>query len=409
MKGMKGVEIRAGSIRVCFSLAGTKYKATLTGSGGAPLAPTSPNLKHAERLAASVREKIRLGNFTWSEFPDHPMARIPNPLTVKTTFGDVADDWLKSKPELSAATKCQYAGDVEMWKSILGVDKPVEDLTYQIITAGIGGHPWPSPKRRNNALISLRGILGFHFAGPRAGLNPMIGIKNVKMVKKLPDPLTAEEMVAVLQYMKQHFDPRIWAYFSFAFATGARPEEIIALRWSDVDFRSRTVRIQRVRTFRGSERDGTKTGAERDVDLVDLAMDALKSMKPWTYAKGPDTDIFESPVTSKPWHDERSQRDHYWKPALKRLGIRSRRAYCTRHTNATIAIMSGANPAYIAKQLGHDVRVLLSTYARWIDGADRGRELAKVQTSMNEAFGVKSSPEVPQRARAGNKKAPVSL
>lgn len=404
---MKGVEIREGSIRVCFSLAGKKHKATLTGAGGVPLAPTGPNVKHAERVAASVREKIRLGTFTWSEFPDHPMARLSSPPKAEAKFGDVADSWLKSKSELSEATKSQYTGDVGLWKVILGVDKPVEELTYQYLTERIGGHPWPSPKRRNNSLIVLRGILGFHFAGPRAGLNPMAGIKNVKTVKKLPDPLTAEEMVTVLDHMKKHFDARAWAYFAFAFATGARPEEIIALRWSDVDFRSRTVRIQRVRTFRGSERDGTKTGAERDVDLVDLAVDALKAMKPWTLAKGQDSDIFESPITGKAWHDERSQRENFWAPALKRLGIRSRRAYCTRHTCATLAIMAGANPSYISKQLGHDVRVLLSTYARWIDGADRGRESGKIQAAMNEAFGVKSSPEVPQRSNAGNKKAPV--
>lgn len=43
------------------------------------------------------------------------------------------------------------------------------------------------------------------------------------------------------------------------FFTGLRPEEAIAVRWSDVDLRTETIRIQRVRTFKGSERKGTKT------------------------------------------------------------------------------------------------------------------------------------------------------
>ena len=37
----------------------------------------------------------------------------------------------------------------------------------------------------------------------------------------------------------------------------------------------------------------------------------------------------------------RGQRDTYWKPSLRRCGIRQRRAYCTRHTYATVALMGG--------------------------------------------------------------------
>ncbi|MET0917861.1 MAG: integrase, partial [Burkholderiales bacterium] len=89
-------------------------------------------------------------------------------------------------------------------------------------------------------------------------------------------------------------------------------------------------------------------------------------------------DIFENPVTGKPWHDERSQRDHYWNPTLLRLGIRRRRAYATRATWATKLIMAGLKPAYIANQLGHTVMVLLTVYARWIEKADKGNEAAEV-------------------------------
>ena len=82
-------------------------------------------------------------------------------------------------------------------------------------------------------------------------------------------------------------------------------------------------------------------------------------------------DLFENPVTGRAWHDERSQRDH-WTPTLKRLGIRRRRAYCTRHTYCTAALMAGLNPAYIAGRAGHSVKMLLEVYARWIPGADAG-------------------------------------
>jgi len=41
--------------------------------------------------------------------------------------------------------------------------------------------------------------------------------------------------------------------------------------------------------------------------------------------------------------------------------------------------MIAYNPAYIARQLGHTTTAMLfKHYARWIDGADRGREAAKL-------------------------------
>lgn len=82
--------------------------------------------------------------------------------------------------------------------------------------------------------------------------------------------------------------------------------------------------------------------------------------------KDDSRDIFENPVTKRPWHDERSQRDHYWKPTLRKLGLCARRSYCTRHTFCSIALSAGIWPAYIASQAGHTVQTLLSTYQKWI-------------------------------------------
>ena len=167
--------------------------------------------------------------------------------------------------------------------------------------------------------------------------------------------------------------------------TGMRPEEVIALRWSDIDWRLRTARVVRARSA-GKFKD-LKTYNARDVDLVDRATEALVAMKPWTYmATQKDCEnaqIFQNPVTNRPFHDERSQRDHYWTPSLRRLGIRRRRAYQTRHTYATTALGAGVNPAYIARQMGHkNAKMLFTVYAKWIDEADRGRERSKMEAVL---------------------------
>ncbi|WPP46634.1 tyrosine-type recombinase/integrase [Pseudomonas sp. AN-1] len=75
-----------------------------------------------------------------------------------------------------------------------------------------------------------------------------------------------------------------------------------------------------------------------------------------------------------------STTDRYFKQALAKLGIRDRPQYNARHTYATMCLMSGMNPAFIASQLGHSVQMLLSTYARWIDSTTDWHELDKLDT-----------------------------
>ncbi|WP_230381917.1 hypothetical protein [Pseudomonas fulva] len=57
------------------------------------------------------------------------------------------------------------------------------------------------------------------------------------------------------------------------------------------------------------------------------------------------------------WINEPSVTIRHFKSALKALNIRERRQYDTRHTYATMCLMSGMNPAFIASQLGHSVEL----------------------------------------------------
>ena len=70
---------------------------------------------------------------------------------------------------------------------------------------------------------------------------------------------------------------------------------------------------------------------------------------------------------------------------MKRLGIRHRRTYNTRHTYATIGLMAGVNPAFIARQLGHSLEMFFKVYAKWIDGQHDERELAKIEQAIAQA------------------------
>ena len=368
-----GVEVREKSIRVGFSFAGKFERMTID------IPPTPGNERYAIRLVQQIKTAIANKTFTWAEFfPDSAHAKTE--AGARRLFGETVELYIKSVGQLSPATRDQYGNAARFWQDMFGANTDADTLTHAVLKAKIGGHPWASPKLLNNHLIALRGIFGLLYHGVTAAANPMTGILNSKVVKKQPDPLSTDERDSILADLAERYDTRVWAYFTVAFYTGMRPEELIALRWGDVDWVHGSIHVARVRTFRGSERDGSKTHSERDVDMTSPVIEALKKMKPYTFMK--DGDIFENPVTGRPWHDERSQRDHYWVPSLKRLGIRTRRPYSTRHTFATTALMADLNPNYVARQLGHtNAKMLFEKYSKWIDGADGGLQKRKLEAA----------------------------
>ena len=114
-----------------------------------------------------------------------------------------------------------------------------------------------------------------------------------------------------------------------------------------------------------------------------MALTALKRQKAHTYLR--NDYVFYNPVTNAPYTEERPLRRAYWNPTLKALGLRERSFYQTRHTYATLNLMAGANPMWVSKQMGHaNMQMLLSVYAKWIDGADKSKERTKFDTLFSE-------------------------
>ncbi len=70
-----------------------------------------------------------------------------------------------------------------------------------------------------------------------------------------------------------------------------------------------------------------------------------------------------------------------WHQALDATGVRYRRPYNTRHSRASIGLLYGQTPAWLAKQLGHDMRTFFERHADWIDGDTDEIEMAKMVIS----------------------------
>ncbi|WP_367184413.1 DUF3596 domain-containing protein [Ferrovum sp.] len=369
---MGGIRQHGKGIQVTFYWNGERFRPTLK------IPPTPANIKYAERLKGEVERLIALGAYTLDKYAEHfPTSRIARQSAPKKqidTFADVAGKWLASCSHLSTGTLVKYRQALNFWLDKIG-QTPIDQVLFSSIAALANSQGWKA-KNRNNMLIPLRRVLEMAYLDGAIQFNPGERIKNAKVQKEPPDPLTGDEVDALLDYMDK-YGGQIVNVFEFAIFSGLRPSETIALRWGDIDFSRGLARVKRARTF-GEEHE-TKTFKVRDVELGARAMAALSRQKSFTFLKGEH--VFENPVTEQPYTEERPLRRAYWNPALKALGIRERNFYQTRHTYATLNLMAGANPMWVAKQLGHaTMAMLLTTYSKWIDGADKSAERTKIDS-----------------------------
>lgn len=371
-----GVEVRAQAIRVRFTYQGRRCVEPL------PLAPTPQNIKAAERLVVQVRNAIDLGNFDYAK-------TFPNSKSVRPTeiplFDTYADTWLATLT-CEKSTADGYRTSLKNFWAPAFEGKRLDEIRHSDVAKAVADKATvASAKTTNNHLIALRGLFTAAVADGHVEASPVAKVHNRKHQRRPPDPFDRVEMEKIVARMAERGPKEVWAYFEFAFNTGLRTSEQIALRWGNIDWQAKSARIDAARVRHKIK--GTKTHSVRDVDLNDRALAALRAMKEKTFLKGANEIVFADP-TGRPWTSDRKQREDYFLPVLKALGIRYRRAYNTRHTYATVLLMSGVNPAYVARQLGHkDTSMLFKHYAKWIDRADKGVEAEK----LNAAFGGKSA------------------
>lgn len=386
-----GVELREKSIRIVFQYQGKQCKETLF-IKGAPAAPTTANETYARRLAKTIRTEIRLGIFSFAEhFPHSPRAvALP---TDGPMLHDTFDRFLRLH-ELKASTKRTYESRLRnFWKKKMP-DQPIASVRYSDILEVLKAQDW-SPKSYNNELSLISQVFEFALADRLITVDPTTEIKRRPLQKASPDPFSPAEINSIIDYLRIHRDEQIANLCDFMAFTGLRTSEAIALKWSNVEFEDGTPMravIDGANVY-DEESDSTKTYEARTVKLVGRARQVLERQKTHTFMnalKG-DGHVFHDPATGEPWgYRKITDVRGFWKQTLFKLGIRYRRPYAMRHTYATIGLMSGAKPAFLARQLGHSLRMFFTVYAKWIESDDDAGELDKIDSEIARKIPGKS-------------------
>ena len=355
--------------------------------------PTPANLKRAEMHRSAIMDAISRGTFDYAAtFPNSPRRFLFAEYKGEGVYLEhYLETWIeRKKPHLKASSWDGYR------KIAFNILIPnfgrifLADIKRQTIREWCDKQE-SGNKNLANILSVLRAALQDALDDELIESNPMYGWKYARKEAPKPiddvDPFTADEQAAILDACRE---PQHRNLFDFAFWTGLRTSELVALAWGDIDFRRGIVRVSRAKTQAGDSAEGTKTRrGTRDVKLLAPALDALERQKAYTYLA--DAEVFVNPLNGKPWEGDRSIR-YAWELALKKTGIRYRRPYQTRHTYASMMLTAGESPIWVAQQMGHsDMQMISRVYGRWI--ADAAPEAGGMAVKM---FGSKAAEKLPK-------------
>lgn len=373
-----GVENRETSIRLHFVDGDGKKQARTLTVNGRSLLPTKANLAHAERVAMEIRLRVRMGTFRMSDFFEGEADR-------HGTVAAALQTWIAGE-RMADSTRAGYESAVSFWtNAVVGhrrLGEPitlgqmdVADVRYSHIMLALATRPGLTGKTVNNYRSVLARAFRVLVLDRVLTANPVDETPRAKHQAPPPDPFSLAEAQAIISHMAAKYDPRVANYVRFAFFSGLRTSELAGLSWESVDWGRGLVLVHEA-IVRGKHKANTKTDRARMVNLNAESRAALQAQKAHTFLAGGH--VFIDPLSGKAWADERPFRRSYWAPTLKALGIRYRRPYNTRHTCATMLLMAGARPLWVASQMGHDLKVLLDRYARWIPDGHTEAEVAKM-------------------------------
>lgn len=210
------------------------------------------------------------------------------------------------------------------------------------------------------------------------GVNPADGIKPFKEVKR-DRFIQADELPRFFDALAADTSTDFKHFVLLALLTGARRNNILAMRWQDVSLHSATWRIP-----------DTKNNEPQIVALVPEAVEVLREREPKETGY-----VFPAPSATGYMTPPKKR----WRALLARAKVADLRIHDMRRSLGSWQAISGASLAIIGKSLGHKSPDATMIYARL--SLDPVRASLNTATSaMLEAAGVKkAAPAVPIKRR----------
>lgn len=341
--------------------------------------------KTSEEVAKKLREvtaALDAGTFTepkrmflgqWLDIWLQEYTGAIKPGTLKTYSDNVR---LYIKPALGAVRLCDL--------------QPHDCQTFinRLPKAGARGKPL-SPKTIKNIHGTLCKALSEAERIKYIAANPANGAILPKVTREDIHPLEGDQITAFVQAIKGTPSEAI---FFIAINTGMRLSEILGLRWSRVDLKKSTIKVDvQLLVKRGADTERrlgpTKNGKPRTFKVAQSVVDLLKvvqrrqkenRLRAGSMWDNPLDLVFTDEAGSCIPH---ATIEHRYKRIVTALGLPERRFHDLRHTFATESIRYGVDLKTLSEMLGHySVAFTMDTYGHVTnamqDDAARRLELA---------------------------------
>ncbi|MDO9485021.1 MAG: site-specific integrase [Actinomycetota bacterium] len=196
--------------------------------------------------------------------------------------------------------------------------------------------------------------------------NPATGVRRNKEESR-ERFLQPDELKAFFDSLAKEPNETIRDFLFIGLFTGARKANVLAMKWSDLNFERQIWRISQ-----------TKNGTPQDVILVDSAIERLKARR-----NAPDSDpVYVFPGDGKTGHLAAPAKG--WRRVLENAGIADLRIHDLRRTLASWQAMTGASLPIIGKSLNHKTPQATAIYARLNNDPVRA-SMQKAATALKAA------------------------
>ena len=321
-----------------------------------------PDKATAEAVLASIKKERAMFRVTGEMSGIEGMFKRK----VRKTFNEAADDYMAERPHLKPTSIRDYTEILENYLRPTFGGLYLDQITEEKIAklqAELSQRV--SARRVNNIMGPLRFILKISVRRKLISDNPALNVLPLREEEPTIDPLNSEELSKVLSVMKAP----LRALFTCLAWTGARPDEMFALRFSDCNFERNEITINKGRV-RGTEGTTKTRSGNRTISMLSIVKDTLLELKnrPTQHVDGY---VF---LTAKGTPYDKHV-DRQWRTALKKAHIRHRPSYQLRHTFASMCLQRGVQPTWVAKTLGHSTpQITFRHYARYINDVSNENE-----------------------------------
>jgi integrase len=194
--------------------------------------------------------------------------------------------------------------------------------------------------------------------------NPAHYVEQPRVRHREIEFLTKEEIHCFLSTAPQDSYP----FFLTAILTGMRLGELLAMKWSNVDWH-RNQYFVKEGLYKDRFVEPKSASSMRAVNLPRTLLEGLRTHKARQSEKRlqigeayQDYDLIFCTSLGTPYDRGNVVKREFW-PYLKRAGLRRIRFHDLRHTFATLLIDQGESPKYIQAQLGHaSIQVTMDRY-----------------------------------------------